>query len=97
MKTVKAKPNQTIYDVALEQYGNVEAVGEIMVNNPDLRNDPAALAALGINALADTAFYIDVSLSPRAAILINDTDSPLMRPAVLKELAGEEMTTFDLQ
>ncbi len=97
MKTVKAKQNQTIYDVALEQYGNVEAVGEIMVNNPDLRNDPAALAALGINALADTGFYIDASLSPGAAILINDTDSPLMRPAVLKELAGEEMTTFDLQ
>ncbi len=97
MKTVKAKPNQTIYDVALEQYGNVEAVGEIMVNNPDLRNDPAALAALGINAIADTGFYIDVALLPGAAIAINNTDSPLIRPSVLKELAGEEITTFDLQ
>ncbi len=97
MKTVKVKPNQTIYDIALEQYGNVEAVGEIMVNNPDLRNDPAALAALGINAIEDDGFYVDASLLPGAAVLINDTDSPLRRPAILKELAGEEITTFDLQ
>ncbi len=97
MKTIKAKQNQTVYDVALEQYGNVEAVGEIMVNNPGLRNDPAALAALGINALEDNGFYIDVALLPGVAIVINDTDSPLMRPAVLKELIDEEITTFDLQ
>ncbi len=97
MKTIKAKQNQTIYDVALEQYGNAEAVGEIMVNNPNLRNDPVALAALGINAIVDTGFYIDVALLPGMAMLINDTDSPLMRPAILKEIADEEITTFDLQ
>ncbi len=97
MKTIKVKQNQTVYDIALEQYGNVEAIGEIMVNNPDLRNDPAALTALGINAIEDDGFYIDVSLLPGSAVQINNTDSPLMRPAVLKELVGEEITTFDLQ
>jgi FMN phosphatase YigB (HAD superfamily) len=95
MKTVKAKPNQTIYDVALEQYGNDEAVAEIMASNPDLRNDPAALAALGINAIEDDGFYMDTALLAGSEIRI-DTDSPLMRPLVLKELAGEEITTFDL-
>ncbi len=97
MKTIKSKENQTIYDVALEQYGNVEAVCEIMTNNSDLRNDPAALARLGINAIEDDGFYIDVALLPGSAIQINDTDSPLMRPAVLKDISGEEITTFDLQ
>jgi phage tail protein X len=96
MKTVKAKQNQTIYDVALEQYGNVEAVAEIMTNNPGLRNDPAALAALGINAIEDDGFYMDASLLVGYAIQIY-TDSPLMRPLVLKELVGEEITTFDLE
>jgi FMN phosphatase YigB (HAD superfamily) len=96
MKTVKAKPNQTIYDVALEQYGNDEAAGEIMTNNPGLRNDPAALAALGINAIEDDGFYMDAALLVGTAIRI-DTDSPLVRPLVLKELAGEEITTFDLE
>ncbi len=96
MKTIKVEQNQTIYDIALEQYGNVEAAGEIMVNNPALRNDPAALAALGVDATGDDGFWVDVSLSPGTAILINDTDSPLMRPAILKDLAGEEITTFDL-
>lgn len=96
MKAVKAKPNQTIYDVALEQYGNAEAIAEIMTLNPGLRNDPAALARMGVDTISDDGFYIDASLLPGAAIVI-DNDSALMRPMVLKELTGDEITTFDLQ
>ena len=96
MKTINVKRSQTIYDLALEQYGNVEAIAEIMANNPGLRNDPAALASLGINTIEDDGFYIGVSLLPGIAVSI-DTDSPHMRPATLKDLAGEELTTFDLK
>jgi len=96
MRTVRAKQNQTVYDVALEQYGNVEAVAGIMATNTDLRNDPAALAALGIDAIGDDGFYMDAALLSGSRITI-DPDSPLSRPTVLKEIAGEEITTFDLQ
>ena len=45
MKTITVKARQTVYDIALEQYGTCEAVGEILALNPDVGNDPAALAA----------------------------------------------------
>ena len=94
MKVIKAKQNQTIYDIALEQYGNAEAVAEIMAGNPDLTNDPATLAEIGMNVVEDNGFYMDCALLAGTAVRI-DTDSPLMRPVVLRELTNE-ITTFDL-
>ena len=94
MKTITSKPNQTVYDIALEQYGNVEAVGEIVDNNPHLVNDPAVLVALGINMIEDDGFYIDAALLAASGVRI-DTDSPHRRPNVIRELT-EDITTFDL-
>lgn len=94
MKTIKAKKNQTVFDIAVEQYGTCEAVGEIIANNPGLVNDPAALAVLGVNALDDDGFYFDAALLAGLEIMI-DTNSDLMRKTVTKEIT-QPVTTFNL-
>lgn len=94
MKTVKAKGNQTIIDVALEQYGNLEAMGEILANNPDLTNDPVVLSRLGIEHIDAVDFYIDLALEPGIDIII-DEDSPLIKSSERKQIPAE-ITTFDL-
>ena len=94
MKTVTAKANQTVFDMALEQYGTAEAVSEIAGNNPELKNDPDALVALGIDPLYDSGFYFDVAITPGAAVKI-DTNSKLIRSNTVRELTNE-ITTFDL-
>ena len=48
MTTATVKARQTVYDIALEQYGTCEAVGEILALNPQIANDPEALVQLGI-------------------------------------------------
>lgn len=94
MKTITVKPGQTLFDVAIEQYGTCEALGELLALNPSLRNDPSALSALGIDALSDGGFYLDAALPPGSAVEI-DPESRLKRNSTLRELT-EEVTTFDL-
>lgn len=92
MKTVTVKRNQTLYDIALEQYGTCEAIGEILDLNPQLTNDPAALCATRIDSMRDTAFYIDTALEPGTQLLI-DEDSPRIRKSTLRELTND-ITTY---
>lgn len=94
MKTIKPQPNQTIYDLAIEQYGSCEALAELLTLNPDLRNDTGALSTLGINTLENTQFYPEVALSPECEVRI-DTHSRQIDPSVTKKLETE-ITTFDL-
>lgn len=94
MKEIKVKRNQTIFDVALEQYGTCEAVGEIMANNPGLRNDPKALTGIGIDALQEEGFYIDVALERNMTVLI-DAESKLIDANTVKGIENE-ITNFDL-
>ena len=65
-----------------------------MENNPALFNDPAALSALGINAVGNRAFYIDVAVSEDCNVVI-DTDSPLIQPPVIKNIEAN-ITTFNI-
>lgn len=95
MKTIRTAKNQTLPDVAVKYYGTTEAVGELLALNPDLRNDPAALVALGIDYLADDSFYADVALEAGQSVTI-DTDSPVLRQQVVRELQNREVNTFDL-
>lgn len=95
MQTMKitADRNQTVYDIAARWYGTAEAVGQLLVDNPELKNDPIALAACGINVLDNDAFYVDVALCPGTEIEI-DTDSKLVRQMVVKQLQND-ITTYD--
>lgn len=93
MKTITVKPNQTIYDIAVEQYGTVGALGELLSLNPGLRNDPEALVALGIDPLSFTDFRLDAAVEKGLQITVDD-DSPLRKPAVINDL-NREVTTYD--
>ncbi len=95
MKTIKTVKNMTLFDVAVKYYGNTEAVGEIMTNNPGLRNDPEALAALGIDYVADTGFYADAALLPGQEVAI-DTDSERLKQTTVREVQTREINTFNL-
>lgn len=93
MQTVIVKLNQTIFDLAAEQYGTSEAVGEILKNNPHLTNDKTALTALGIDYLSDTEFYIDAPVEVGFKLQI-DTDSKLIKTSITKEI-NIDVTTYD--
>lgn len=95
MKTIKTVQNQTLFDVAVKHYGTCDAVAELLADNPGLRNDPAALAAVGVDYVADGGFYLDAALLPGQEIAI-DTGSPTLRRNVVKELRNKEINTFDL-
>lgn len=73
MKTVTVEANQSLRDIAIANYGTFEAVGELVaLNNGRLRNDQAALVALGIDYLSDTAFYMDVAIEVGSVVTIDD-------------------------
>ena len=40
MKTVTVKPNQTVFDILVGQYGTCEALAEFLENNPGQTNGP---------------------------------------------------------
>ena len=91
---IKTQANQTIFDIALMHYGTCEAVGKLLEDNPSMRNDPAALAALGI---ADTtSFYMDAALLPDQTLQV-DMDSPLRDVNTLREIVGVDITTFKIE
>lgn len=94
MKKVTVKPNQTLYDIAVSEYGTCEAISELIANNPKLSNDSQAKIAMGIDAVNDPDFYFDLPLQPGSVVLI-DTDSRILRKNRLREIT-KEVTTFDL-
>lgn len=94
MQTVTVKPNQTIFDLSAQHYGNAEAVGEILRNNPELTNEAAAKTALGIDAVTDKNFYADLPVRTGTVVVI-DTDSRLMQKSVVKQIQTD-ITTFNL-
>ncbi len=93
MKTIKVQPNQSLRDIALQYYGTQQALGKLLSDNTELKNDPSALAALGINALSDDGFYVDVALLAGSTVLI-DSESNLVQQSILKEIT-REITTYD--
>lgn len=94
MKQVTVKANQTIYDVAIEQYGTCEAVGKLMQDNPGMENELQAAAEAGIEE-NDGSFYFDLPL-PEGNTLLVDTDSRLVEKNILREI-DKDVTTYDLK
>lgn len=88
MKTVEIKDNQTLLDVALQHYGTAEAIGEILTNNPALRNAPSAVVDSG-RALG--SFYPDIKLEP--GTLLIDDDSRNQKKMTVKKIETD-ITTY---
>lgn len=94
MKQIKVKPNQTLFDIAIEHYGTCEAVAELLALNPTIANDPRAKIDVEIDYIADRDFYIDLAVAEGAMITI-DPDSELKQLSILRELQGIDITTYN--
>ncbi|MDE6493018.1 MAG: hypothetical protein K2O66_01110 [Bacteroidales bacterium] len=94
MKTVKVQPNQNVFDLAVQHYGNVEAVDEILRLNPDLENDAAALRALKIpTGNRQAIFCMDAAVESGSPLKVDDT-SKLMNNSNLKKI-NNSTTTYE--
>lgn len=94
MKKVTVERNQTIYDIAVTEYGTCEALPEIIADNPGLENEEQAKISLGIDAVKDKDFYFDLPLK-RGSVVLIDTDSRSLKKNIIREI-DKEVTTFDL-
>ena len=90
MKTVTVKPNQTIFDILVEQYGTCEALAEFLENNPDLENDPGTDKRAVPES--ERIFRFDLPLKVSSTVLIS-TDSRQIKTSVIREI-NTEVTTF---
>lgn len=94
MQTITVKQNQTIYDIAVQYYGTLDAVAEILNNNPGIQNDKNALVAVGVDYLADSNFFLDIAVEPGFKLLI-DNSSNVLNNNIIKEI-DTDITTFNL-
>lgn len=67
MIQIKVLDGQTIYDIAKQYYGNIEAVSEILELNPDIRNNDIYLYAIDRPLLAGLKINIDEKSKKRDA------------------------------
>lgn len=94
MKTIKVEPNQTLYDLAVQYYGTVDGVEELMALNPGLQNDPKALTELGINtANQENAFRFDVAVAPGSVLAFDETSKTIDDKVVRK--IENQVTTYE--
>lgn len=90
MQQIIIKPNQSLRDVAIANYGTLEAMGEIVaINEAVLKNDAKALVAIGVDYLNDSSFYLDVALEPGLVLEINEK-SKLIDKNTIRELKTEQ-------
>ena len=90
MKTVTVKPNQTVFDILVGQYGTCEALAEFLENNPDLENEPGTDGR--DVPVAERIFRFDLPLKEGSTVLIG-TDSWQIKTSVIQEI-NTEVTTF---
>jgi len=90
MKTIQTENNQTVYDIAVQYYGTVEAVREILSFNPDIRNDAKS------NNMDVSDFHFDLPVVAGSKLII-DEKSLMMKKNIIKELQKEQITTWQGQ
>lgn len=93
MKTIEVQDEQILLDIALQYYGTAEAMGEIVANNPDLKNEPSAVVEAGREL---GSFYPDIKLAAGSRVLIDD-DSRLVRKTVVKKIERNITTYMEVQ
>ena len=68
MRTINAQPNQTLYDIALQECGDQSAAIEIaLLNNMDLTDVPETGTTLVLPEVVDRRvrkYYIDNKIKP---------------------------------
>lgn len=89
MKTIEVKENQTVLDIAMQHYGNAEGIGEILRDNPGIRNDAQAVVDAGRGL---DGFYPDIRL-PAGFTLSIDDESRTVRKTVVKKI-DHDVTTY---
>lgn len=86
MKIIVVKHNQSLRDIALQYYGTMEAMGEILtLNSTILINDKKALVAIGVDQVNDKAFYLDVAIEEGLNLIV-DNENRIINKMVIKEL-----------
>jgi hypothetical protein len=93
MKTVTTLKNQTIFDLAVQEYGNVAAWEEIISLNPDLRNDYSTALDAGITYYPDE-FDVAFPLLEAQEVTVDD-ESGLINRNYLRELGSRQVISFD--
>lgn len=89
MKTIEVQDEQILLDIALQYYGTAEAMGEIIANNPELKNEPSAVVGSGREL---GVFYPDIKLKIGLRIAIDD-GSRLVKKTVVKKI-NRSITTY---
>jgi len=86
MRTIKTVKGQTLMDLAIQEYGNLEAAFQILEDNPRL----AGLNDYPVGQLVDDFCDFDFShpIKPGVEVFINE-DSDLVNQGVLKKLSGK--------
>lgn len=88
MKTILVVDNQTIFDIAAQHYGTLEAVKEILALNPEIEND-----SKGYN-VEPGEFQFDLPVRVNSLLTINENSS-LINKNLLKEI-NEQVTTYEV-
>jgi len=85
MKEINTTKGQTLTDIALQEYGNAEALFEIVENNPALLNDFG-----DDEQTVEDVTQLDLAYPLRKnQKIIIDTESDLVNRAKLSELKGQ--------
>ncbi len=88
MRIIKTLKGQTISDIAIQEYGTIEAVMELLDNNPHLKGMNHYTPNDMVDHFCD--FDIAVPILEDVKLYINDS-SQLMNRKVLKELNGKKI------
>ncbi|MCD8030085.1 MAG: hypothetical protein LUF85_04450 [Bacteroides sp.] len=92
MKKINVLPNQTLYDIVIREYGNCEAISEVLSFNTDLENDPQALEEAGFDN-SDPGFFLDLPVREGSTVWVDEI-SRLRRKNIIREI-DKEITTYD--
>jgi hypothetical protein len=93
MLILKTGKNQTIFDLALQHYGNMEAIGEILNNNPHLQTNYLAMQENNIPFSS-----VDICLSLPfidGQVLYIDNDSQYFNKKNVSDLSVTKIASFD--
>lgn len=94
MLTKTTNKNQTIIDLAVQHYGNAEAVVEILANNKGLLTDYQAYVENN-KEYESRVINLGLPFLEGQSILI-DTNSPYYNKKTVNNLAGSHLCSFDI-